>query len=871
MAKHKKRSKHKKKYPKTSRSKIVQKKKHKPDIFDKIYNDYIEKYPFQIFLGLLVCIATFVFWDFLILEKLFLFKDIGSDSINIFYPRNYMKNELSDSGLLYTFRNGLGTPIGVQGDIISQIIANVIAPHTFLTNSIIELFTEEVAYKMFFNQIVNIVLAAIIFFFYLNLLGLSKITKIAGSLIFAFCGVMILESGWFIGTRLLVYVTFMLFSFELMLKKNIWLLLPLAIFAASRKMGVFWLYPFGLMLFVYSIVRYFEDNDWHFKKFALYMLKFGGLALLGLLLNSSAIYSNVESLLNNPRVSGDASISGELANATSYFAEAQFYITALLRFFSTDMAGNGIIDKVVVEGRQYLVPSYRGWQNYYEGPAFYISILSLFLIPAFFTSSSRKHKILFGIYMAVFALPVVFPYFLKAFWAFQGTYFRAFSFVIIFPYFYTALKGLNNIEQTKKINLWTTIVTATILIALLAYLVAQLLEINPNFYNLSSTPYDTSIKNLSILILIAYTIIFIAFKFKPESKKSFLIIILGILIVELSVMSNISINDRSVVTTEEFKSKTAYKDNTVDALDYIKSIDSTFYRVEKEYKSGNAVHGSLNDAFVQGYFGTSRYSSTPDARYLRFLYGLELIKKGDASAARWMSGLRTRPLLLTFINGKYILSKNPSSQYAGFGYKKIQQTGDVHIYQNSFALPIGYTYNKFILQSDFDKLPVFQKDIALLRAALIEDSLKNELDDLIRYELSDTISGLNMNMYKEFTDSLKSESLVLTSFREDGFEGKISLSSPSLMFFSFLFDENWKIEIDEKPAETFTTNLAFTGVKIEAGEHIVKVYYSPLKKTNYFRMITNIIVLIFITFMLLVFVTGKSEIFSRQLSVAGQQ
>lgn len=852
----KKKKYHKKKHPvkqkqvkkqppkQTQKQHRKQVKTSKPNFFDMLYKNYIEKYPFLVFLALLVCVAGFVFWDFIILDKLYLFKDIGSDSINIFYPRYAMSTAISQHDLLYTFRDGLGAPVG-QSEISSKILGWLTAPHSQLTNWIVGLFTNESAYQMFFSQLTNIVLAAIVFYFYLKTLGVAKITNIAGGLMFAFCGVMILGSGWVYETKLLLYAAFMLFGLELMIKKKTWLVLPLAVFLASRSMGVFWFYPFGLMLFIYSLVRYFEEYEWSVKSFAQYMLKFAGLALLGILFNSIAMYNSVMTLLDNPRVSGDVSLSEKLAEDTSIFAEAQFYITALLRLFSTDMAGGGIIDKVTVEGRQYLVPHYRGWQNYYEGPMLYTSLLTLVLIPIFFTNGKWKNKLILGLYMALFSLPVIFPYFLRAFWAFQGEYFRAFSFVIVFPFFYTGLRGLNNLETKRKTNIWIIILSTIALIAVLGYLVSKLLEINPNFYNLASSPYNKSIRNAAIVFLLLYAVLFIVFKVRESLRNTVLVLVLAILAVELAYMSDFTINNRSVVTTKDFNSKTAYNDYTVDALTSIDSIDNSFYRIEKEYKSGNAVHGSLNDANVQGYFGTSKYSSSPDPRFLRFLQNLHLIKKGDALAARWMSGLRSRPLLFTLINGKYILSKNPKSQYAGFGYQKILQTGDVHIYQNAFALPLGFTYNKYILKSDFDSLSVLQKDISLLRAALIADSLSGKVSDLDKYELNDTTTGFTMQMYKQFTDSLKDESLKLKSFREDNIEGEISLQTPQIMYLSFLYDKNWIVEVDGKKADTFTINLAFTGVKIDAGKHEIKIYYKAAEK-NMVAMIANIVATIFV-------------------------
>jgi len=834
MAKHQKHT-HQKLLPqqKTIHQKITTKKEFKPNFLDTLYSDYIDKHPFITFLVLLLGIATFVFWDFIMLDKVYLFKDIASDSINIFYPHFVLGEFSSKTDLLYTFRNGFGVPINhAEASIFDQLLGFIGAPHSFFITHIVNLFTDEILYRIFYQQLGNVLAGGIIFYFYLHIMGVNSLTKIVGGLAFAFCTVMILGFGWY-ETGYPYYASILLLGFELMYKKKIWIALPFAIFLSLRGIGIFFFYGFGIMLFAYSIVRYLEENEWKLKQLTVFMLQFGGLALLGLLMNTTIIHSTIIALLDNPRVTGDVSLTEQLKTESSFFADAQFYLTTFLRLFSTDMAGGGIIDKVVVEGRQYLIPNYRGWQNYYEGPMFYVGLLTLIFIPLFFlTKNTLKKKLLFGVYLLIYSLPIIFPYLHRAFWAFQGEYFRAYSLALIFPFFYVGLKGINSIQKDFKINYWAIIGVSTIFVIALLVLVSQLMDINPQFYNLAPTAYDNSVRNMAIVFISLYTLFLLIIRIKHEYKAIAIVSILFVLFVELAYMSNFTVNHRLNVTNEEFRSKTGYNDYTVDALAYLKSVDSTFYRIEKEYQSGTAVHGSLNDSYIQGYFGTSIYSSFPDARYLRFQQELGLIKKGDALAARWISGLRSRPLLLTLINGKYLFSKNPQSQYAQFGYQNIHTIGDVFVYQNMLALPLGFTYDKIMLKSDFDRMSNFQKDVSLLRAVLLEDSLAAKIDNIQKFNVQDTVTGFSIPYYQQITDSLRGESLKLESFKEDHFKGSIAVSKPKIMYLSVLYDKNWIVEIDGKHTETFFANMAFTGFVVPQGEHKVEIYYSVPKIEN---------------------------------------
>jgi uncharacterized membrane protein YfhO len=68
---------------------------------------------------------------------------------------------------------------------------------------------------------------------------------------------------------------------------------------------------------------------------------------------------------------------------------------------------------------------------------------------------------------------------------------------------------------------------------------------------------------------------------------------------------------------------------------------------------------------------------------------------------------------------RYILTKE--SAISNYGFEKIGETGEVSIYENENALPMGFVYNKAIERSTFEALPYDQRQRALLMAVLVED------------------------------------------------------------------------------------------------------------------------------------------------------
>ena len=73
-----------------------------------------------------------------------------------------------------------------------------------------------------------------------------------------------------------------------------------------------------------------------------------------------------------------------------------------------------------------------------------------------------------------------------------------------------------------------------------------------------------------------------------------------------------------------------------------------FFRVEKSYASSPAAGVSLNDAKVQGYYGTSSYYSFNPLDYIGFLGALGVIDPTDPAQTNWTPGLKNRFVLQTF-------------------------------------------------------------------------------------------------------------------------------------------------------------------------------------------------------------------------------
>ncbi len=713
------------------------------------YDSYIKGKELYYLLGILTVVSYFVFSDFINLKKVWLFKDIGSDSINIFYPwlvciSDTMK---ADGYPGWSFSQGMGQnifPIWL-GDFFSDFLA---------------LFDKHaIAYGLAYMEVVKVILSGFIFFKFLKELKLDNYVCLVFGLFYAFSGFILIGGTWVIFSVEALYIALIFYGFERWLnhKKYLWFITGIMCLSFLQP---FLLLPYSIVLFLYITARYFDVNENGAKDYFVFLVKTIGLAAIGVGISSFQLLPDVLQYLESPRVGGESSFFVKLQKQPMFgLADEMLRFTTIFRSFGSDMLGNG--------------SNFKGWQNYLEAPVFYCGIICLIVFPQFFITLTTKQKKTYGIVTVLLCLPILFPYFRYAFWAFSGDYFRAFSLVITtFLIIYSA-RALNFIIQKNKVNKIILVFTLLFLLFLLYTPKMQFKSFVNNELRLTVT-----------LLLLVYTCFIFIIGTSKKTVGRFKLIILLICVFEISSFSYKTINNRDALKSKTFKDKLGYNDFTVDAVDYLKSIDKSFFRINKDYSSGLAIHSSINDAKVQGFYGTASYYSFNQKNYIKFLGDLNVIDIKDENSTRWAKGLGDRPILFSIASGKYWLSKRTDKAVANMGFDSIAKFGDVTIYKNKFALPFGYTYDKTIGEDAFKKLSPTQKDFCLLRACVIGNEDKATFASLKSFNVADTIAPITFDNYMAYVNELKKDSLFFTKFSNNHITGNISLNEPKILFFS---------------------------------------------------------------------------------------
>lgn len=159
--------------------------------------------------------------------------------------------------------------------------------------------------------------------------------------------------------------------------------------------------------------------------------------------------------------------------------------------------------------------------------------------------------------------------------------------------------------------------------------------------------------------------------------------------------------------------------------DTVKNDDS-FFRIDGNavpYKgSASGFHFGLNTLTGYPYFGWSK-------EYEDWIVEMELARQHNKH--RFL-GVNARAEMLSLSSIKYFVDRRTDFSVRPYGFKDDEtvqrDTYTDVLMENEYALPIGYTYDTYMLRSDYDKLWALDKQTAQTQAVIIEDEpAKTEL------------------------------------------------------------------------------------------------------------------------------------------------
>lgn len=753
-----------------------------------------DKLPFNTYLwvvGVPALLGLVVFYPFLLGGDLYIFKDIGSDTLNLKYPNllhvdRYLKNE--GFPVAWSFYIGMGQ--------------NMYSGWHFglenLFHSIFDLFSGTVAERIAWVAWAKTLAIAVITFEWIKLRSNNEWIALFAGLAMAFSGYAIVGGSWYVHDAFVLNAVFVLWGLDLLWTKKMYFVLPIALYNFGVDPKLFFFFQFALLYFVIRGVELkWKPISW-VKEGGLA----AGLAILGFLGNATGLLTRVTTVTDSPRMATAASLSEDLSAQPIFaFHDGGHLLTTWMRTLSNDLMGVG--------------SEFIGWNNYLEAPLFYCSILMVLLIPQLFLLGQRDEKRLWGVVLAIALIPLIFPYFRYAIYLFQGNYYKkALSLFIPLIFVLISTKSLEAIVREKRLHLIGLLVTAAVLLISLHY---------PYYGGRLELVQAIQGVDTFVILLLAGVLAGVHFN-KLGSAAPYALLV--VMLLDLGFNSGYAFGERETMTKRELKQRVGYNDYTVEALDFIKGQDDGFYRLVKDYASATSIHRSLNEGRVLGFYGTTQYSSFNQANYIRFLSEMALIDSTEETATRWAAGVERNPLLYPFAGVDYLLRKTEVTHpILANSYQAIGAIEDINIYKNQHRFPFGAFYNSAISEDTLLNMGETQRAIQVYNHIALAD------DDLAESAQVERISAKNLTVqqFQQIIDRrAEAGTFNMTSFGQNRIEGTLDAPSDGWLFFTIPFDEGWQAKVVGQKVTPVRAQLGFTAIPVESGAtQEVELYFVP--------------------------------------------
>ena len=641
-----------------------------------------------------------IFFPFLFGDKLAVFQDAGSDTRQQ-YLMQYatIVNHIKDGNFsFWDFNNGFGT---------SMLALNLFNPFLMLVYLAgVILGVGHIPGVLVFVIILEIFLAQLFCYLFLDCFSFSEGSKIIASYVYGLSGYLLVWGQHYQFGAFVVFLPLLLFLLERAIRRGKFsLTLPLlvAVMVCSSVYMSYMSLMIGGCYLLYRMVVSDQARGVRVRKFFLHCASI----LLGIGIGMVIFLPTAYYLFTiSSRLDSDASFLTRIGEYLTPYS-LEFYKTAFLRLFSTTFQG---------------IQDYNGYSNFYEAPVLFFSALFVLLgFQYLFTvhrqETSRKAKVMQYLAVLFFAVCMFTRIGASAFNAFAYPFSRH-SFVFL-PFF--ALMTAFTLDQ-----LWLRRK-----ISKTGFVLSCLCTAAAHYLALGEVTEALLHRNVILMCILAFVMaaaLLLGFLKKGAKwRRAGISLLISALGISLCLEGWTCFNDRDTLTTTDASYWGGlYDPNVAKALDYLKSTDPSFYRVEKDYYSGSYCM----DGLAQNYRGISTYNSTPNRFIQEFIDlvtpNLPIMAEHEYTWRQigYYSGHST------LFGIKYVLSKNPDLQLDGFSL--LEQFGDIYIYQNSAVESAA----RFYVSAGDDRVLSDAYGSLELERLLLENVLLDKENDALTEEMT---------------------------------------------------------------------------------------------------------------------------------------
>lgn len=152
----------------------------------------------------------------------------------------------------------------------------------------------------------------------------------------------------------------------------------------------------------------------------------------------------------------------------------------------------------------------------------------------------------------------------------------------------------------------------------------------------------------------------------------------------------------------------------------------------------------------------------------------------------------------------------------GFSYYGTENGFDIWL--NEYYIPMGFSYDYYILESDAEEISEGNRDSMMLQAIVIPD----EDEEIWSQYLTEIeyVDYTNQAYYDACTERAES-ACEFFEYTNTGFTAINSSDTDEIVFFSVPYEDGWSATVNGEDAEILLSNIGFMSVIVPAGDDVV--------------------------------------------------
>lgn len=250
-----------------------------------------------------------------------------------------------------------------------------------------------------------------------------------------------------------------------------------------------------------------------------------------------------------------------------------------------------------------------------------------------------------------------------------------------------------------------------------------------------------------------------------------------------------------------------------------------------DFCRGETDSTSTNYDMVWGIPSVHCFLSTVPAEIFNFLEGTSgLTRTVETTLPTSRIGLRALISTKYYYENAIINKEGIFAEGDGLpGYYLVDSQNGFDIYENSNFIPMGFTFDYYITESEFDTVDKKSADLNIVKAIILSDEDAEKYGHLMT-EISAADMTCEVTELDFATECFKRKQTACTSFvtSTNGFTATTSdLEKESLVFFSVPNSDGFTATVDGVETEIITADYGLMAIDVPSGVHEIVVTYSP--------------------------------------------